>query len=984
MPRFLEIAPKPGQHDFRGDRIKKSVETFLAIRLPAVAMRKLYAFDIAMSDSEWSRLAAEFTDPVIEYAVTSHREDSFDFVLKIGFNPGVTDNEGRTARELSSIILGRHVTDDEAVYTSKIIGITAPDMTKDGIRSIALGILANTLIESIEIYDRAEWKIACTYTIPKITAHDDVRIDEIETKLSDDALLRLSKDRTLSLSLEEMQAIRTYFADENIKKARKTQAVPEMATDAEVEMLAQTWSEHCKHKIFSAEIDYSDTESGTQETIKSLFKTYIVDSTNQIAKKRNFLVSVFHDNAGVIRFNDAYHVCYKAETHNSPSALDPYGGAMTGIVGVNRDVIGTGKGAIPHVNVWGYCFADPDFKGTVPVGLMHPKRIRDGVHQGVIDGGNQSGIPYGRGWELFDDRYLGKPLVFCGTVGLIPAEASGKDFIAKKANPGDLIVMTGGRIGKDGIHGATFSSAELNESSPVQAVQIGDPITQKMMTDFLLEARDKELYTSITDNGAGGLSSSIGEMCRDSGGAFLDLSKAPLKYHGLEPWEILISEAQERMSLAVSPEKIDEFLALAEKRGVEATVLGTFTDTGYFHAVYGDKPAVYLDMAFLHDGVPKMKLKAEWKRPSDRAVVPSDTTIAQDMLGLARSLNLCSKESIARHYDHEVKGLTVVKPLAGVHADVMNDAAVFGVDDTTFEGIVLTEAVNPFFSDIDTYHMTASVIDEALRKAVTVGADPHHCAGLDNFCWPDPVYDPSVTPDGTYKLAQLVRSCKALSEYTQAYGVPCVSGKDSMKNDARLAGKKISIPPTLLFSLIGKIDDYRKSVTIDPKKTGDYVYMLGVTRNELGGSEYTRVKQQSGGAVPIVDAAQAAQLYDAYHEAVEAGLIRSAHSPHKGGIAFSLMMQALAGDCGITVDCSTIPAESGMNCAAVLFSESNSRIIATVDPAKSAAFEKLFAGQTCVRIGMVDSKKTIMISHGGTVVADLPLDSVRSAYKERL
>ncbi len=984
MARFLEIALKPDQHDFRGERVKKSVETFLHISLPVIAVRKMYAFDIAMTDDEWKKVAAEFIDPVIEYGVLDHTSDTFDFILKIGFNPGVTDNEGRTARELVSIILGRSCADDEAVYTSKIMGIHAPLMNKDDMRKMALSLLANTLIESVEIYDRAEWNACVSYSIPKINAHDDVHVELIKTSISDKELAELSKNRTLSLTLDEMHVIRNYFADEKIKANRKAKSVPESATDAEIEMLAQTWSEHCKHKIFSAEIDYIDRDNAIHETIRSLFKTYIVDSTTQIAKKRDFLVSVFHDNAGVIRFNDKYHVCYKAETHNSPSALDPYGGAMTGIVGVNRDVIGTGKGAVPHVNVWGYCFADPEFKGNIPVGLMHPKRIRDGVHQGVIDGGNQSGIPYGRGWELFDDRYLGKPLVFCGTVGLIPTEASGKDFISKKANPGDFIVMTGGRIGKDGIHGATFSSVELSESSPVQAVQIGDPITQKMMTDFLIEARDKELYSSITDNGAGGLSSSIGEMCRDSGGAYIDLAKAPLKYHGLEPWEILISEAQERMSLAVPPAHIDEFLALARMRGVEASVLGSFTDTGYFHAVYNDIPVVYLDMTFLHDGLPKMKLTAEWSAPHVVAITSSDDTIVVDMLGIARSLNLCSKESIARHYDHEVKGLTVVKPFGGVYADVMNDAAVFGVDDTTFEGIVLTEAVNPYFSDIDTYHMTASVIDEAVRKAVTVGANPHHCAGLDNFCWPDPVYDAAATPDGAYKLAQLVRSCKALSEYTHAFGVPCISGKDSMKNDARLAGKKISIPPTLLFSLIGKINDYRTAITSDPKKVGDYIYILGVTRNELGGSEYGRLHRVSGGAVPIVDANAAVSLYDMYHAAVCAGVVHSAHSPSKGGIAYSLMMQSLAGDCALTIDTDLIPVEGTMNVAEKLFSESNSRIIVTVAPEKAAEFEKICAGVTIARIGTVEAGSRIRVTKKTMIIAELSTDSIRSAYKERL
>ena len=378
----------------------------------------------------------------------------------------------------------------------------------------------------------------------------------------------------------------------------------------------QTWSEHCKHKIFNSRIDYTDGRNKLK--IDSLFKTYIKGSTEKIRKakgKKDFCLSVFVDNAGIIKFNDDHNLVFKVETHNSPSALDPYGGALTGIVGVNRDPFGTGIGAKLIFNTDVFCFASPFHKKKLPPRILHPRRIYEGVREGVEHGGNKSGIPTVNGSIVFDERFLGKPLVYCGTAGIMPAKLKGKTTHEKEIKPGDVIIMTGGRIGKDGIHGATFSSEELHEGSPVTAVQIGDPITQKKMTDFLLIARDRGLYRAITDNGAGGLSSSVGEMATYSGGCEMDLTHAPLKYAGLQPWEILISEAQERMTLAVDPKKINAFMELARKMDVEATVLGKFTESGKFHVRYGGKTVAYLDMEFLHDGVPQTET---WRQNGSR------------------------------------------------------------------------------------------------------------------------------------------------------------------------------------------------------------------------------------------------------------------------------------------------------------------------------------------------------------------------------
>ena len=490
-------------------------------------------------------------------------------------------------------------------------------------------------------------------------------MDEISLEIGDEPLFRLSQDRLLVLDLKEMKAIRNYLRRKGTIENRKKRGLGEKITDVELEALAQTWSEHCKHKIFNARIDYED-ETGNRRVIDSLFKTYVKGTTSEVRSslgEQDFCVSVFDDNAGVIRFTEDTHLVFKVETHNTPSALDPYGGALTGIVGVNRDPFGTGKGAKLIFNTDIFCFASPFYSKPLPPRLFHPKRVYEGVREGVEHGGNKSGIPTVNGGVVFDDRFLGKPLVYCGTGGIMPREILGEPSHIKKVDPGDLIVMTGGRIGKDGIHGATFSSEELRENSPVTAVQIGDPITQKKMTDFLLMARDQGLYKSITDNGAGGLSSSVGEMAREIG-CELHLDRAPLKYHGLHPWEILLSEAQERMTLAVSPSKIESFLRLARKMDVEATVLGTFTDTKQFHVLYEGKTVAYLDMDFLHSGHPRMELRARWKRPlHEEPGFPEPEDLTADLKGMLSRLNICSKESMIRQYDHEVQGGSVIKPL---------------------------------------------------------------------------------------------------------------------------------------------------------------------------------------------------------------------------------------------------------------------------------------------------------------------------------
>jgi len=992
MPWRIEVALKDGVRDPRGERVKHEILKHLGIDLLSVRTLDVYTIDTVLSADELQQAAnGPLCDPIVQHvAIDQPLASDFDVLIEVGYRPGVTDNAGRTAREAIQYITGRRFAPSEAVYTSvQYLLKGAVDVATA--ERITAGFLANGLIQRWTIVPAAQFdeQKGLPVTVPKVdVGSHQVAVQEIDLQVSDAALMEISKAGMLALTLEEMKIIQAYAADLAVQKDRLKAGLGAKLTDCELEALAQTWSEHCKHKIFAAAIDYEDTVTGEKRQINSLFKSYIVRATTDIRKKagkNDICLSVFKDNAGVIRFTNDLSLVFKVETHNSPSALDPYGGALTGIVGVNRDSFGTGQGAHLLFNTDVFCFASPFYDKPLPPRLLHPRRIFDGVVEGVEHGGNKSGIPTVNGSIVFDDRFAGKPLVYCGTGAIMPSVIHGKPSHEKCARIGDRIVMVGGRIGKDGIHGATFSSEELNEGSPVTAVQIGDPITQKRMFDFLIIARDRGLYRSITDNGAGGLSSSVGEMSQDTGGFEMHLDRTPLKYPGLQPWEILISEAQERMTLAVPPENLDAFMTLSREMEVESTDLGCFTDSGYYHCLYNGKTVTWLPMAFLHDGGPQLKIPARWVPPvtsEPQLAAPADFSVAlQELLG---SLNICSKESVVRRYDHEVQAGTVVKPLTGVVNDGPSDAAVVRPLADRNEGVVVAHGICPRYSDIDTYHMTANAIDEALRNYVAVGGNIEHVAGLDNFCWCDPVQS-DKTPDGAYKAAQLVRSNQALYDYCLAFGVPLISGKDSMKNDYQIGDTKISIPPTLLFSVIGKIDDVRTATTMDAKRSGDQVYLLGVTADELGASEYYTQRGVLGANVPQVDAASAMVRYRTVNAAQKQGLIASCHDLSDGGLAVALAETAFAGGFGIDADLARIDAATGLSDEKRLFSESASRLLVTVHPEQQAAFEALFAGQSCARIGSVTAEPKLRIAgQAGKILVDTDIADLKAAWQAPL
>lgn len=965
--------------------LQKKIKNFLNIEVTGLEIRDIFTIDATLSKKELEDIAKViFCDPIIqEYDINPDLPKGYNFYLEIGFLPGVTDNVGNTAKSAIETFLERKLSYDEKVYTSKLYCFKG-SLEEGDIKKIALELLCNPLIEYYKIYKKGdEVKIF----VPKVTLKKEVCIEKFDLKnMTDEELIVLSKNRLLALNIDEMKTIKNFFSNKKFIKIRKEYGLDSAITDVELESIAQTWSEHCKHKIFNATIEYYD-ENDKKEIIKSLFKTYIKKSTEIIKKKRkdDFLVSVFVDNAGVITFDENYNLVFKVETHNSPSALDPYGGALTGIVGVNRDVLGTGLGAKLIFNTDIFCFADPFYNDQLPPRILHPRRIYEGVITGVEHGGNKSGIPTINGSIVFDNRYLGKPLVYCGTGGIMPKKINGKPSHLKHINAGDLIVMCGGRIGKDGIHGATFSSEELHEGSPATAVQIGDPITQKKMADFLYDARDNELYTAITDNGAGGLSSSVGEISQMSGGCIIELDKAPLKYEGLNPWEILISESQERMTLAVPPDKLDKLLKLAKKYDVEATVIGKFTNTGYFHCLYKDKTVALIPLDFLHNGLPLMKLTAKYDNPYKPIPIILKTKQEPDVLlkKLLSSLNICSKESVVRKYDHEVQGMSVIKPFTGLYNDGPSDAAVIKPLPDSNRGVVVSHGICPKFSDYDTYNMSALAFDEGVRNAVAVGGNIEKMACLDNFCWCDPIKS-EKNPDGEFKLAQLVRANKALYEYTIAYGIPCISGKDSMKNDYIMGDIKISIPPTLLFSVIGIIDDVTKTQTLDFKKPDEIIYIVGQTKDELAGSEFLKLLNIKGGKIPTVSSSTNIKIYKKIHKLISEGVITACHDVSDGGFGVAISEMAFSGGLGAVVELDKLPYEGEENYLYRLFSESAGRLIFTSPKENHKYIISTFRDLPIAEIGYVTATETLLIKYKNKTIIKEDINTLKKYWQMTL
>jgi phosphoribosylformylglycinamidine synthase subunit PurSL len=765
---------------------------------------------------------------------------------------------------------------------------------------------------------------------------------------SDEQLAKLSDERNLALNRNDIPVIRNYFLRAEVLEERRRFGLS-VPTDVELEAISQARSDHCNHNTFRGKFHYRDLSTGEASVIDNLFKKCIQAPTLEIQKQKDWVVSVLWDNAGVARFDEDFNYSVTGETHNSPSNMEAYGGSLTGIVGIYRDIMGTGKGSRLVAGLYGYCVGPRDYKGPLRPHL-HPKRLLDGIVEGVKDGGNKHGVPTPFGMLFFHPSYLGKCLVFVASLGIMPREIHGKPVDLKQPGEGDLLIMCGGRVGKDGIHGVTASSESYSEHTPAGHVQIGDPYTQKKMHDFLLEARDEDLITFITDNGGGGLSSSVGESAQMAGGAVVELDKVPLKYEGLDVWEIWVSESQERMTVAIRPESLERFMELSRIHEVESTVIGNYEKTGKLHLKYGGKTCAYLDLSFFAEDFPQWEFEAEWIPPRIRGLAepvlsePSD--LGNVLHGLLGSPNLCSREWIQRQYDHEVQGGSAVKFMTGRDRNIPNDAAVIRPVLERPGGLVLAQALNPVYSAIDTYDMVAATIDEAVRRILAVGGKLDEIGGVDNFCWPSIQYDPVQNPDGRYKAAQLVRANQALKDMCLKYGIPLLSGKDSMYVDGHLSGRfgerhKISGLPTMQFTATGIVPDVLTAQTMEVKSAGDLVYVLGITRNELGGSAYYDYFGYIGLNVPKVESERFRALYGAVERAVASGLPASCHGIYRGGLAVHAAMAAFGGHLGMTLDLARLPVGQGETARddQLLFSESCGRFLVTVPKANQAAFE---------------------------------------------
>jgi phosphoribosylformylglycinamidine synthase len=931
----LEIGPAPQHPDLVGKRLSAEASESGIPGPWTIEATRGFLVEGDLTEDDLARAARSvLTDPVVESfwlrSVPSPDREG-PAVVHVLPRPGVTDPEAESALRLLRDLGFPAV----ALRTIRSYRVSGP---AERLGRLIQRVLANEAVEQAVIGP---------LRLDHLGQGQDYQFHLVIVPLramNDAALLDVSRSGQLSLSLDEMRAIQAHFS-----------AIGRDPTDCELETLAQTWSEHCSHKTLKGKIEFQGT------TIDNLLKQTIFAATK--ALDLDWLVSVFSDNAGVVRFDDDYDVCFKVETHNHPSAIDPYGGANTGIGGVIRDALGTGLGSRPICNTDVFCVAPPDLAfDRLPAGVLHPRRVLKGVVAGVRDYGNRMGIPTVNGALVVDPGYLANPLVFCGTVGVLPR---GKAY--KRVEAGDRIVAIGGRTGRDGIHGATFSSVELSSQSEALssgAVQIGNAITEKMVLDVILQARDRGLFHAITDCGAGGFSSAVGEMGAELG-AIVDLEAAPLKYQGLSYTEIWISEAQERMVLAVPPQALAEFRALCEGELVEVTDLGEFVPTGRLTLRYRGQTVADLSMEFLHDGRPQIVRQASFTPPPQPPLeIPTRTDFTADLLRMLSHWDVCSKEWIVRQYDHEVQGRTVVKPLVGQNNDGPGDAAVILPVRGSHRGLAVACGINPRYGRLEPYAMAACVIDEAIRNCVAVGAHPRQIALLDNFCWGN--------TDRPETLGSLVLAAQACRDLALHYKTPFISGKDSLNNEFAHDGQSLAIPPTLLISAIGQVPDVRSCVTMDFKEPGNLIVLLGRTRPELGGSLWAHAQELSGGRVPAVDPELGQRIFRAVYLAISHGLVRSCHDLSEGGLAIALAEMAFAGGLGASVSLRDVPFDGANvslphmsleNTAALhcqlLFSESPSRFLLEVPPQHHAALSDLLGTLPWGRLGEVGDEDRI-------------------------
>jgi len=982
MVNRIEIKDKPGIFDAVGSGIEKDISDLGIRKKVSIGFSQIYNIEGNLAENQLERICQELlADGVYqEYSIGISQKPAGGFAVEVTYNQGVMDPVEE------SVLKGIRDLGIEGVTSVKTAKryLIKGNLSARELKIISEKLLYNKLIQHVvgsegHLPVRQAGKPGQPEAIgsePGGYRFNLVTVDLLGA--SDKKLQRISRQGQLFLNVAEMRRVRDYF-----KKIGRN------PTDCELETIAQTWSEHCWHKTFRGKINYTEITkspclSGRQASrkvtrkIDNLLKATIMKVTNELNKP--WCVSVFKDNAGVIRFDRENNICFKVETHNHPSALEPFGGANTGIGGVIRDPLGTGLGARPILNTDVFCFGPVDYPfSKLPQGTLHPRRIMKGVVSGVRDYGNKMGIPTVNGAILFHEGFVGNPLVYCGTAGIMP---KGKSF--KQSSTGDLIVVAGGRTGRDGIHGATFSSGELtHESETISsgAVQIGNPIQEKKLLDVILQARDKNLYDAITDCGAGGLSSAVGEMGQELG-ARVDLEKVPLKYSGLSYTEIWISESQERMVLSVPKKNINKLLGVFSREDVEATVIGEFTDTKKLELYYQNNPVCELDMNFLHEGLPALERKAFYvqnKHREPRFQCPANLT--DSLIKLLSDYDTCSKEWVIRQYDHEVQAGSVLKPLAGKFNDGPSDAAIVRPLLNSDKGIIISCGINFRYGFIDPYWMAASCIDEALRQVVSVGGSLEVCALLDNFCWGN--------PDKPDRLGGLVRCALGCYDTARAFGVPFISGKDSLNNEYTVKNRSTAIPGTILISAMAVMPDVNKSVSAFARETGDLIYIVGQTYPEMGGSHYFGLSGYLGNSVPRVYPKTAKKIFSSLNKAVSLGLVRAMHDCSESGIGLACAEMAFSGGLGMELFLQEVPYKcadrSERRNDFILFSESNSRFMVEVKKKNQASFERVLKGLPFGLAGCLSDKKEFRVyGLDNKLCIKADIGRLKDAWKEPL
>lgn len=975
----VKVSPKTAFRDARGESILRQVDALDVVGIQSISVADLYFLQGDLDDGNLQRLVdALLYDPIVEDAdwhpfdaVKEDEPASQTWTIEVTLLPGVTDSAAESLLEGARMI---GVAGLKRAATGQSYSLLGDVRDKD-VHRIAHHLLVNEVIQTYTVNQPVTPPfVPVSSQTPFETQSNDVVEVVPLTEANTAKLEAISRERRLSLDLPEMQAIQAYYRQQGREP-----------TDIELEMLAQTWSEHCVHKTFKALITYEELDpdgSSRQQRIDSLLKTCIRAATEKVNKP--WVRSAFVDNAGIVTFDDRFDLAFKVETHNHPSALEPFGGANTGVGGVVRDVIGVSARPIANTDV--LCFGPQDMSFTdLPSGVLHPRRIADGVTAGIEDYGNKMGIPTANGAILYDPGYTANPLVFCGCLGILPRDAH-----PSTPQAGDLVVAIGGRTGRDGLRGATFSSMEMTHKTSTvagSAVQIGHPIHEKQVLEAVLVARDERLYTAITDCGAGGLSSAVGEMGSELG-AEIHLERVPLKYPGLRPWEIWLSEAQERMVLAIPPANWPRLQEICQGLDVEVTALGVFTGDGQLTLYYGQRVVGQLSTQFLHHGLPRRHLRAVWMPPTlsePEWSCPLDLTT--ELLALLAIPDTRSKEDVVRRYDHEVQGGTLVKPFVGQAGTGPSDAAVLAPLDPWREsegatagtrGVALAVGINPAYGFIDPYAMAWAAVDEAIRNCVAVGADPDQISLLDNFCWGNP-----NLPD---RLGGLVRCAQGCHDAAVAYGAPFISGKDSLNNEYTGAdGHKHAIPGTLLISALGIVPDLAYTVTADLKAPGNWLYVLGMTADELGGSTYYRRHGIVGAHVPQPPP-RSLELFQALHRAMAHGLVQTCHDCSEGGLAVAAAEIALAGGLGLDLNLADVPRMPGLDRDDVLaFSESLGRFVVEVAPDDVPKFEADLLGLPMARVGHVRNDDQVQITGlDGRLVIKIDLGAVEQAWRGHL